>query len=85
MRRVDALAIRNRFIPKALDRTTDEELADDEGDEPCNADYTDGDAPYGEFADGKDSVVEEEDGEFQGKASDCEEESTSEEQLSRVS
>ncbi|KAL8936447.1 MAG: hypothetical protein Q9211_004189 [Gyalolechia sp. 1 TL-2023] len=82
MRRVDALAIGDRFIPEALDWATDEELADDERDEPCSADYTDGNAPHGELADDKDSTVEEEDGEFQGKAADCEGDSTSEETLS---
>lgn len=70
MRRIDAFAFRIRFIPEALYGPTDEELADDKRYDPCNADYTNGDAPHGELADGEDAVVEEEDGEFQGEAAD---------------
>ncbi|KAL8937023.1 MAG: hypothetical protein Q9216_004629 [Gyalolechia sp. 2 TL-2023] len=85
MRRIDTLAIRIRFIPKALERATDEELADDEGDEPCNANYTNSDAPHGELADGKNPMIKEEDREFQRKAADGEDQSTGEETLSLVS
>ncbi|KAL8826230.1 MAG: hypothetical protein Q9170_007481, partial [Blastenia crenularia] len=81
---INAFAIRNRLIPKALHGLASEELANDERDEPSNDDDTDADAPEGEFADGEDAMVEEEDGEFQGDDTDGEDASGSEEHLSDV-
>lgn len=51
----------------------------EEGDEPRDDDDADDDAPDRKLADGEDPVIEEEDGEFQGSASNEEDATYSEE------
>lgn len=81
MVRIDAVTARYTLIPIICNWTTGEKLGDNDRDEPGYDNDSDGDVPQGESPDGKDSVVEEEYGEFEGGGRDWEDASGREKQL----